>query len=45
MYLAARAAGGVTAQFLGPGEARDTLIDAFGGDGAVPPGCRLVRLA
>jgi hypothetical protein len=33
------------ARFPGPGQARDALIIAFGGVGAVPPGCRLVRLA
>ncbi len=33
------------ARFPGPGQARDALITAFGGAGAVPPGCRLVRLA
>jgi hypothetical protein len=36
--------GGV-ARFPGPGQARDALITAFGGAAAVPPGCRLVRLA
>ena len=33
------------ARFPGAGQARDTLITAFGGASAVPPGCRLVRLA
>jgi hypothetical protein len=33
------------ARFPGPGQARDALITAFGGADAVPPGCRLVRLA
>jgi hypothetical protein len=33
------------ARFPGPGQARDALITAFGGAGAVPSGCRLVRLA
>lgn len=33
------------ARFPGPGQARDALITAFGAAGAVPPGCRLVRLA
>jgi hypothetical protein len=33
------------ARFPGPGQARDALITACGGAGAVPPGCRLVRLA
>jgi hypothetical protein len=33
------------ARFPGPGQARDALITASGGAGAVPPGCRLVRLA
>ncbi len=33
------------ARFPGPGQARDALITAAGGAGAVPPGCRLVRLA
>jgi hypothetical protein len=33
------------ARFSGPGQARDALITAAGGAGAVPPGCRLVRLA
>ena len=33
------------ARFPGPGQARDALIIASGGAGAVPPGCRLVRLA
>jgi hypothetical protein len=33
------------ARFPGPGQARDALINAAGGTGAVPPGCRLVRLA
>jgi hypothetical protein len=33
------------ARFPGAGEARDALIAAFGGAEAVPPGCRLVRLA
>lgn len=33
------------ARFSGPGQARDALITASGGVGAVPPGCRLVRLA
>ncbi len=33
------------ARFPGPAEARAALIDAFGGTEAVPPGCRLVRLA
>ena len=33
------------ARFPGPGQARDALITAFGGAGAVPPGCRLARLA
>jgi hypothetical protein len=33
------------ARFPGPGQARDALITASGGPGAVPPGCRLVRLA
>jgi hypothetical protein len=33
------------ARFPGPGQAREALITAAGGPGAVPPGCRLVRLA
>ncbi len=33
------------ARFPGADQARDTLITAFGGASAVPPGCRLVRLA
>ena len=33
------------ARFPGPGQARDALITASGGAGAVPPGCHLVRLA
>jgi len=33
------------ARFPGPGQARDALITAFGEASAVPPGCRLVRLA
>lgn len=33
------------ARFTGAGQARGTLITAFGGASAVPPGCRLVRLA
>jgi len=33
------------ARFPGPGQARDALITAFGGVGAVPAGCRLARLA
>jgi len=33
------------ARFPGPGQARDALVTAAGGPGAVPPGCRLVRLA
>lgn len=33
------------ARFPGPGQARDALITAFGGASAVPPGCRLARLA
>ncbi len=33
------------ARFPAGAEARDALIAAFGGDAAVPPGCRLVRLA
>jgi hypothetical protein len=33
------------ARFPGAAQARDTLITAFGGASAVPPGCRLVRLA
>ena len=33
------------ARFPGPGQARDALITAAGGAAAVPPGCRLVRLA
>jgi hypothetical protein len=33
------------ARFPGASQARDALITAFGGVGAVPPGCRLVRLA
>jgi hypothetical protein len=33
------------ARFSGPGQARDALITAAGGAGAVPPGCRLSRLA
>jgi hypothetical protein len=33
------------ARFPGAGQARDTLITAFGGTAAVPLGCRLVRLA
>jgi hypothetical protein len=39
------APGNDVARFPGPGQARDALITAFGGAGAVPPGCRLVRLA
>lgn len=39
------ALGNDVARFPGPGQARDALITAFGGVGAVPPGCRLVRLA
>ena len=39
------APGNDVARFRGPGQARDALITAFGGAGAVPPGCRLVRLA
>jgi hypothetical protein len=34
-----------TARFPGAGQARDALITAHGGPGAVPAGCRLVRLA
>jgi hypothetical protein len=41
----APALGHDVARFPGPGQARDALIRAFGGAGAVPPGCRLVRLA
>jgi hypothetical protein len=33
------------ARFPGPSQARDALITASGGAAAVPPGCRLVRLA
>jgi hypothetical protein len=33
------------ARFSGADQARDTLITAFGGPSAVPPGCRLARLA
>ena len=33
------------ARFPGPGQARDALITAAGRAGAVPPGCRLMRLA
>jgi hypothetical protein len=33
------------ARFPAAVEARDALITAFGGAGAVPPGCRLIRLA
>jgi hypothetical protein len=33
------------ARFPGAAQARDALITAVGGAGAVPPGCRLVRLA
>jgi len=33
------------ARFPGAGQARDALIAAFGGADAVPPGCRLTRLA
>lgn len=39
------ALGNDVARFPGPGQARDALITAFGGAGAVPAGCRLVRLA
>jgi hypothetical protein len=39
------ALGNDVARFPGPGQARDALITAVGGAGAVPPGCRLVRLA
>ena len=39
------ALGNDVARFPGAGQARDALITAFGGAGAVPPGCRLVRLA
>lgn len=39
------ALGNDVARFPGPGQARDALITASGGAGAVPPGCRLVRLA
>ena len=39
------ALGNDVARFPGPGHARDALITASGGVGAVPPGCRLVRLA
>jgi hypothetical protein len=39
------ALGNDVARFPGPGQARDALIIASGGAGAVPPGCRLVRLA
>ena len=34
-----------TARFRGAGQARDALIAAYGSAGAVPAGCRLVRLA
>jgi hypothetical protein len=33
------------ARFPDPSQARDALVTAFGGVGAVPPGCRLARLA
>jgi hypothetical protein len=33
------------ARFPGPGQARDALITASGSPAAVPPGCRLIRLA
>jgi hypothetical protein len=39
------ALGNDVARFPGPGQARNALITAVGGAGAVPPGCRLVRLA
>jgi hypothetical protein len=33
------------ARFPGPGQAYDALLTAFGKASAVPPGCRLIRLA
>jgi hypothetical protein len=39
------ALGNDVARFPGPGQARDALINAFGRASAVPPGCRLARLA
>jgi hypothetical protein len=33
------------ARFPGPGQARDALLNAFGRASAIPPGCRLIRLA
>jgi hypothetical protein len=33
------------ARFPGPGQARDALLGAFGRLSAIPPGCRLIRLA
>jgi hypothetical protein len=33
------------ARFPGPRQARDALLDAFGRASAIPPGCRLIRLA
>jgi hypothetical protein len=33
------------ARFPGPGQAHNALVTTFGKAGAVPPGCRLIRLA